>query len=134
MGYDANRFNISSAYVVLEENGDAIPIAVSDRFFEDLKHQFGNFAGKRLVSQFRFEQDWKSWEMHPSGDELVYLLSGQADLILEQNGIEHTVALNIPGDYVLIPRGTWHTARTHTQSSMLFITPGEETQHRAISQ
>jgi hypothetical protein len=30
-------FNLSSTYVVLGDNGDATPIAVSDRFFEDLE-------------------------------------------------------------------------------------------------
>ena len=25
----------------------------------------------RLVSLFRFEESWTSWEMHPAGEELV---------------------------------------------------------------
>jgi hypothetical protein len=91
--------------VVLEENGDAIPIAVSDRFYADLEHQFGDFKGKRLISHYTFEQDWDSWEMHPTGDEFVCLLSGQVDFVLQQNGIESLVSLNTPGDYVLVPRG-----------------------------
>jgi hypothetical protein len=40
------------------------------------------------------------------------------------------VRLNVPGSYVLIPRATWHTAKVHIPSSVLFITPGEGTQHR----
>lgn len=130
MSSEINALNIHSTYVVLEDNGNAIPIAVNDRFFEDLEHQFGDFTGKRLISHFTFQQDWDSWEMHPDGVEFVCLLAGQVDLILEQDGVESVTRLNAPGAFVLIPHSTWHTARVHTPSSMLFITPGEGTQHR----
>jgi uncharacterized cupin superfamily protein len=126
--------SVKSSYVVLEDNGDATPIAVSDRFYEDLEHQFGDFKGKRLISHYTFEKDWDSWEMHPAGDEFVWLLSGQIDFILEQDGAENTVPLNAPGAYLLVPRDTWHTARVHTLSSVLFITPGQGTQHRSLLQ
>lgn len=123
-------FSLSSTYVVLGDNGDAMPVAVSDRFFEQLESKVGDFKGKRLISHFTFDKDWETWEMHPAGEEFVCLLSGQVDLILEQNGVENTVQLSTSGSYVLVPRGTWHTARVHTPSSMLFITPGEGTQNR----
>ncbi|MBW4547665.1 MAG: hypothetical protein KME25_24970 [Symplocastrum torsivum CPER-KK1] len=132
MSGEIDRFSLSSTYVVLEDNGDAIPVAVSDRFFEDLESKFGDFKGKRLISHFTFDKDWETWEMHPAGEELVCLLSGQVDLILAQDGVEHTVQLSTSGSYVLVPRGTWHTAKVHTPSSMLFITPGEGTQNRPI--
>ncbi len=125
-----DSLNFSSTYVVLEANGDATPIAVSDRFFADLETQFGDFKGNRLISHFTFDRDWNTWEMHPAGDEFVCLLSGQVDLILEQDRVENKICLNTPGAYILVPRGVWHTARVHTPSSMLFITPGEGTQNR----
>lgn len=125
-----DSFSISSTYVVLGDDGDTLPIQVSDNFFADLERKFGDFKGKRLVSHFTFAQDWDTWEMHPAGGEFVCLLSGQVDLVLEQAGVESTVHLSAPGSYVLVPRGTWHTARVHTPSSMLFITPGEGTQHQ----
>ncbi|NJR51074.1 MAG: cupin [Leptolyngbyaceae cyanobacterium CSU_1_3] len=128
-----DSFHFSSTYVVLEDNGDAVPIAVSDRFYQDLEHQFGDFKGKRLISHYTFEKDWDSWEMHPAGDEFVCLLSGQVDFVLEQDGGEHTVSLNASGAFVLVPRGIWHTAKVHEPSSVLFITPGEGTQCRAIA-
>ncbi len=128
---EIDLFSLSSTYVVLGDNGDAIPVAVSDRFFEDLESKVDDFKGKRLISHFTFDKDWETWEMHPAGEEFVCLLSGQVDLILEQNGVENTVQLSTSGSYVLVPRGTWHTARVHTPSSMLFITPGEGTQNRS---
>jgi uncharacterized cupin superfamily protein len=131
---EGNLQNINSTYVVLDDTGNAIPMAVSNRFYKDLEEQFGDFKGKRLISHYIFEQDWDSWEMHPAGEEFVCLLSGQVDFVLEQDGIERTMSLNAIGDYILVPRGTWHTARVHTPSSMLFVTPGERTQHRLLSQ
>ncbi|MBW4517685.1 MAG: hypothetical protein KME11_20975 [Timaviella obliquedivisa GSE-PSE-MK23-08B] len=53
------------------------------------------------------------------------------DFVLEQDGSESLVALNTPGDYVLVPRGIWHTAKVHSSSSLAFITPGEGTQCRS---
>jgi uncharacterized cupin superfamily protein len=128
---EIDLFSLSSTYVVLGDNGDAIPVTVSDRFFEDLESKFGDFKGKRLISHFTFDKDWETWEMHPAGEEFVCLLSGQVDLILEQGGVENTVQLSTSRSYVLVPRGIWHTARVHTPSSMLFITPGEGTQNRS---
>ncbi len=127
-----NLFNLSSTFVVLEENGKATTLKVGDRFFEALEHQFGDFKDKRLISHFTFEQDWDTWEIHPAGEELVYLLSGQVDLILEQAGMENRVNLSAPGSFVLVPRGTWHTVKVHAPSSLLFITPGEGTQNRPL--
>jgi uncharacterized cupin superfamily protein len=132
MTREIDHFSLSSTYVVLGDDGEATPMAVSDRFFEDLEHKFGDFKGKRLISYFTFDQDWETWEMHPAGEELVCLLSGQVDLVLEQDGIENVVQLSTSGSYVLVPRGTWHTARVHTPSSMLFMTPGEGTQNRPL--
>ncbi|PSB25620.1 cupin [Stenomitos frigidus] len=132
MTHEVDCFSLSSTYVVLGDDGSAIPVAVSDRFFEALEHKFGDFKGKRLLSHFTFHQDWDTWEMHPAGDEFVCLLSGQVDLILEQVGAEKTVRLSTPGSYTLIPQGIWHTAKVHTPCSMLFITPGEGTQNRPL--
>ncbi|WP_193197962.1 cupin domain-containing protein [Nostoc sp. MG11] len=91
------QFTIGSTYLVLGEDGDTIPIPVSDRFFAEMENKFGDFKGKRLVSQFTFDQDWDTWEMHPAGEEFVCLFSGQVDLILEQDGAENRVCLSTPG-------------------------------------
>ena len=45
---------------------------------------------------------------------------------------EEHVQLNTPGEFVMVPRGVWHTARIATRASMLFITPGEGTENRPI--
>lgn len=103
---------------------------MGEGFYEKLDTDFNGFRGHTLVQRFSFDKDWGMWEMHPNGDEIVYLLSGSADFVLlEANGSERIVRLDKPNSAVVVPRNIWHTARPHEPTSMLFITPGEGTQH-----
>ena len=70
--------------------------------------------------------------MHPEGEEVVVLLSGSVDFVLDQGGAESTVALREPGAFAIVPRGAWHRALANAPVSMLFITAGRGTQHRPI--
>ncbi|HEY8592626.1 MAG TPA: cupin domain-containing protein [Sphingomicrobium sp.] len=84
----------------------------------------------RLVSLFRFDEPWTSWEMHPHGEEVVLCLEGRMTLHQENaDGSAGSVELG-SGDYVIIPRGTWHTADCDGSVTALFITAGKETEHR----
>ncbi|WP_421657855.1 cupin domain-containing protein [Leptothermofonsia sp. ETS-13] len=132
MSNELTPFNIYSTYVVCDSFGIATPIAVSATFWQDLEHQFGNFSGKSLISCFTLERDWDTWEMHPAGDEFVCLLSGDVELILEQESTVNTIRLDEPGSFALVPRGTWHTAKARSPSSMLFVTPGGGTQNKPV--
>lgn len=107
---------LDSTFVVLQPDQSAVPIAVTPTIYEELGRRFDGFKGRLLVSCYRFDSDWETWEMHPAGDEIVCLVSGRA-----------------PGSFVIVPRGTWHTARTRVPTTMLFITPGEGTQHKALA-
>jgi mannose-6-phosphate isomerase-like protein (cupin superfamily) len=132
MARENDSYNISSTFVVFGSDGEATPIPVTENFFDDLKKQFGDFTGRLLVSHFSFDKDWESWERHPNGEELACLLSGTVQLILKKDDTEKTVWLDVPGSFVLIPRGTWHTAKVPAPSSMLFITYGEGTENRPL--
>jgi predicted enzyme related to lactoylglutathione lyase/mannose-6-phosphate isomerase-like protein (cupin superfamily) len=87
-------------------------------------------VGNRLVTVSTTKDSWASWEMHPSGEELVVLLEGRADFVLEEHEKERVVALERPGTCVVIPRGTWHTVRVDAPARLLFVTAGDDTQHR----
>jgi len=109
----------------------AVALPVTDSFWEDLgAGAFDHLGAGRLVSQMDFLEDWTSWEMHPHGEEFIYLLGGSVDFVVSANGVETTTSLVSPGTFLIVPRGAWHTANVHERSSMLFITPGEGTQHR----
>jgi mannose-6-phosphate isomerase-like protein (cupin superfamily) len=84
----------------------------------------------RLVSLFRFEEPWTSWEMHPAGDEVVCCLQGA--MTLNQglaDGSMRSVELGA-GEYAINPRGAWHTADADGPVVALFITAGKDTTHR----
>lgn len=84
----------------------------------------------RLVSLYRFDQDWDMWEMHPAGDEVVVCTGGTMTLHQEApDGSTTTITLGV-GDYAINPAGVWHTADVPGGAMALFITAGLGTQHR----
>lgn len=115
-------------YVHLADDGRARTVA-ADGFWQLPPLEAASFDRGWLVSEFSFTEDWQSWEMHPHGDEIVYLLSGALDVLLEREGKVETIALEGSGA-VVVPRGVWHTARVRLPSRMLHLTRGEGTEHR----
>jgi mannose-6-phosphate isomerase-like protein (cupin superfamily) len=122
--------DLASKPLILTPDGDGIVQTMSKTFFQDLDRDFEDFSGHFLVMTFAFEEPWPTWEMHPEGDEFVYLLEGDTDFILRIDGKDVTVRVHQAGSYVVVPKGTWHTARPHAPTRMLFVTPGEGTQNQ----
>ena len=83
----------------------------------------------RLVSCFRFTEDWAGWEMHPAGAEVVVCIAGRMTLIQEIDGAEVRTAL-APGEYAINPPGVWHTADIDGEATGFFVTAGAGTQGR----
>ena len=122
--------DLLKSFVVMGPDHSAIGVDVTTTIWEDLDRRFDHFKGHLLVARFDFEADWPSWEIHPAGDEVVVLMSGYADMILDRGGRHEVSSLALPGAFVIVPKGTWHTARTSTPTSMLFVTPGQGTENR----
>lgn len=122
--------NIESTFVVIDPGLRAERVAVTDTLFSELDQRYDNFKGHILVSSYSFEDDWATWEVHPNGDELVCLLSGDVELLLRGRDGEQRLRLNTPGSFVIVPRNTWHTAKVNTSAQMMFVTPGEATENR----
>jgi mannose-6-phosphate isomerase-like protein (cupin superfamily) len=124
-------FDLATTYLRLRNDASIEPLPVNDDFWPRIMSgALGTFHHEYLVTMHGFDSDWPNWEAHPNGDEVVCLLKGRVTMVLELEGREHFVELSEPGGYVLVPRGTWHTARTRAPCRMLFITAGEGTQHR----
>lgn len=123
---------LNKTFAVLNPNGDAVPVDVADDLYERLDRDFNSFAGCSLVSCHAFESDWPTWEIHPAGDEVVCLLSGEARLVLDHGDRHEEIALDEPLAFAIVPRDTWHTARTKTGCTILFITPGEGTRNKDV--
>jgi hypothetical protein len=70
-------------------------------------------------------------EMHPDGDELLYLVSGSVDVVLEEDGREERVELE-PGQAFVVPRGLRHRVTLREPSQILYLTPGPGGQYRPL--
>ena len=127
-------FNLATTFLRLRPDSTAEPLPVDSEFWPRLMSgALGDFHNERLVVMTSFDATWPNWEMHPNGDEIVCLIAGKVTMVLEIDRRERLVDLRDVGAYVLVPRGTWHTARTREKCTMLFVTPGEGTQHREAS-
>ncbi|KIG16637.1 hypothetical protein DB30_04256 [Enhygromyxa salina] len=85
-------------------------------------------AEGRLVAVHSFDADWATWEVHPNGEELVYIISGKMTLIQDIDG-EHREVQMAAGEAAINPRGVWHTAKVVEPVTALFITAGEGTRN-----
>lgn len=125
-------FNAVETYLHLGPDGTSVPLEVNESFWQDLTSgAFAHLGPGRLVLTYDFNEDWASWEQHPAGEEVVVLISGALEFVLEVDGGERKVTLSQPGQFLLVPRATWHTANVASGAKVLFITPGEGTSHRA---
>lgn len=120
---------IERDFVVLSPQKKAFIEEFDSGLYERLDRNYENFADHELISCHEFEKDWESWEAHPHGDEVVILISGEVSMVFRTDAGDNTVELCRQGQYVLVPQGVWHTAKTKIKSKLLFITPGQATQH-----
>ena len=125
-----NPANLKTTFVIVNAEQSADTLPVTETVWSDMDEKFGNFAGHSLVASFSFDDDWPTWEIHPHGDEVVCLMSGDATMILDTAEGEQRVRLNQPGAFVIVPQATWHTAKVHAPTTMLFVTPGQDTENR----
>jgi quercetin dioxygenase-like cupin family protein len=129
-------FDLSETFVHLGLGPTATPLpdfewsrayldAYGERFAAD-------GVGGRLVCVLPQTESWDSWERHPAGEEVVFLISGRVDLIQEIDGEERVIELR-PGQALINPPNVWHTARVLEPGTALFITPGRGTEARPLT-
>jgi mannose-6-phosphate isomerase-like protein (cupin superfamily) len=129
MSGNVGPYKAVETYVHLGPDGITVPLQVTSTFWEQLTSgAFSHLGPGRLVSTYEFKENWSTWEKHPAGEELVVLLAGTLDFILD--GREENVLLTTPGQFLIVPRDTWHTANVAQRALALFVTPGEGTEHR----
>jgi mannose-6-phosphate isomerase-like protein (cupin superfamily) len=114
-------FDLSSTYLRLRADTTIEPLPVDKTFWSRIATgQLGPFHNEYLVVCHEFDTDWSVWEMHPKGDEVVCLLCGSVTFLLERERGTQEIELKESGAYVIVPKGTWHTARTNSPCRMLF--------------
>jgi mannose-6-phosphate isomerase-like protein (cupin superfamily) len=71
-------------------------------------------------------------EMHPDGDELLFLVSGRVQVTLELDDGTREIEVG-PGQAVVVPRGVWHLVHLLEPGQLVHITPGPHGEHRPLS-
>ena len=124
-------FDLDETYLVLDYPS-ATEVAGGPQFWETV-HERTDLGTGYLMMVGSMDKTWDSWEMHPAGEEIVYLLSGSVDFVLDLPGGNQTVELRGRAGCT-VPRGTWHRAIVHEPGDMLFVTPGAGTKHRPFGE
>jgi mannose-6-phosphate isomerase-like protein (cupin superfamily) len=119
----------SQTYVHLDADGSSAQLPGGDAFWSLPPEKLERYGSGWVISEFECSGEWPNWEMHPEGDEFVYLLSGSATLMLEFDDGVRYVPLHGRAATV-VPRGVWHTASVSAPSRMLFVTRGAGTRQR----
>nr|WP_277602451.1 cupin domain-containing protein [Parahaliea mediterranea] len=64
------------------------------------------------------------WEMHPDTDEFFYVIEGEVEItLLEQGESRHYIAP--AGSSFVVPKGTWHKPGAPGGAKFFYFTPGE---------
>lgn len=69
-------------------------------------------------------------EMHPDGDEVLYLISGHVRVVFPDDPVDD-IDVN-PGDGLLVPKGMWHRVDILEPSQIVYLTPGPNNEYRSL--
>jgi mannose-6-phosphate isomerase-like protein (cupin superfamily) len=125
---------LDGTFVHFEDGPEAVPVKVTADLWERVEAS-PRLSDGRLVglNRARKPDDLhpSEWERHPAGDELVCLLSGGVDLILDEPDGERRVELR-EGTGFIVPRGVWHRFVRRGPCDLLFVVRGAGTELRPV--
>lgn len=87
--------------------------------------------GYSIGAPFLTDEPPHSGEMHPDGDEVLYLVSGEIVVVIEDQDPPREVTLH-PGEAIVVPRGVWHRVILSEPSRLVHVTPGPGGEHRPL--
>jgi mannose-6-phosphate isomerase-like protein (cupin superfamily) len=125
-------FSLNSTYLHLRPDESARAMPGGAAFWAGIGERTDLDRG-RLMGTTRQAADWDHWERHPAGDEILTLLSGKLEIVLETEAGERRHTLGA-GETFVVPRGLWHRGIVHEAGELMFITPGAGTEHRAVQE
>jgi mannose-6-phosphate isomerase-like protein (cupin superfamily) len=113
--------DLTRTFVHLTNRGDAEPVELTPSFWRESS---SSARYDRLVGAFAFNssKDLHSsmQEMHPEADELLFVVSGAIDVVLQENESERTIPLDV-GQAAIVRRGVWHRLVMRQPGKLLFI-------------
>jgi len=126
----ASAYDLAATYLHIKSNSTVVPVEVDEEFWARI-HERTHLHEGRMVMLLPMTEDWPTWERHPAGDEIVYMLSGAMYLVLKLPVGERSVSLTAK-HACIVPRGIWHTGKVREPGEALFITPGVGTENRPL--
>ena len=69
-------------------------------------------------------------EMHPDGDEILYLISGRVRVVFETDAADIDMH---PGDGLVVPKGIWHRVDVLEPCQIVYVTPGPRGEYRPLA-
>ena len=69
-----------------------------------------------------------SWERHPGGDEMIYVVEGAAEIVTLTDGGPLKSKIG-EGSLFVCPQGLWHKTFPEPSVALLYLTPGEGTEN-----
>jgi mannose-6-phosphate isomerase-like protein (cupin superfamily) len=108
--------------VHLAQDLSVSPVQIGPSFWNHDGDSIPAMSDGRILCVSDYSATWTWWERHPTGDELVYLISGDAEFLMETDSGSSAVALQ-PGHATVVPTGAWHRAVVRSPSRLLFVTP-----------
>ena len=113
-------FDLSRTFIHLRDGGDAREIPLTRSFWRATS----DAAYDRVVGvvEFRSDSDLHadSQEVHPEADEVLVVLDGAVDLLLDEGEAERCVPLE-SGEAAIVGRGVWHRLLMRAPGRLLFI-------------
>ena len=71
-------------------------------------------------------------ERHPDADEVLVLISGRIEVLLEEKEGDPTTYEVGPGEAFVVPKGLWHRLVALEPTQLLHITPGPHGEWRPL--
>ncbi|HYR66167.1 MAG TPA: cupin domain-containing protein [Reyranella sp.] len=123
-------FSLDSTYIHLRPDDSALAIEGGAKFWAGVEGRHDLDHG-RLMGSTGQNADWNHWERHPAGDEILVLLSGELELVLDTERGEERASLKA-GQTFIVPKGVWHRGIVKKPGQLMFLTPGSGTEHRPV--
>jgi mannose-6-phosphate isomerase-like protein (cupin superfamily) len=124
--FPIESFPFPGAAVYIPATGDASPLPA--HAIE--AHLRGQQAGHVLMA-FQIsapdELHPELWEMHPAGDEMLFMFSGALGVECFDGARRGTAALEA-GHALVVPKGVWHRLVLHEPGLLLALLPPQGTQ------
>jgi mannose-6-phosphate isomerase-like protein (cupin superfamily) len=124
-------FSLNATYVHLRPDDSALAMKGGNEFWAGIADRRDLEQG-RLMGATPQTVDWDHWERHPAGEEILTLLSGELEIVLQTEAGEERAVLK-PGQTLVIPTGLWHRGIVRQPGELLFITAGAGTEHRPVT-